>query len=247
VVNRIPNKFHFCFGFAESPEFLFTHYLAVKSAVVTNRPEQATIYFANPAAGPWWERVQRYAELRQVKPRTEIFGHPLDHYAHRADVFRLETLLRAGGIYLDIDTLCLMPFAPLFEHECVMAQQDEGGYGLCNAVVLAEAESAFLRNWLDQYVSFCGHQWDEHAVRLPLRLSRQDKLAGHICVLPHTAFFAVPYQCWRWLMEGEDLSCFVDSYCVHLWETFSMPRLRDHPRICPNWPVGLRPTGPTLP
>ena len=34
-----------------------------------------------------------------------IFGHPLIHFAHRADVVRLEKLLCIDGIYLDCDFL----------------------------------------------------------------------------------------------------------------------------------------------
>lgn len=36
---------------------------------------------------------------------TEVFGNPVWHYAHKADVIRLEALKEFGGIYLDVDVL----------------------------------------------------------------------------------------------------------------------------------------------
>lgn len=48
-------------------------------------------------------------KLKMVKQRdvTEIFGRKVDHYAHKADVLRLEVLRDYGGIYLDTDILVI--------------------------------------------------------------------------------------------------------------------------------------------
>lgn len=40
--------------------------------------------------------------LRTPAP-DEIYGRKLDHFAHKADVVRLQALQYTGGIYLDID------------------------------------------------------------------------------------------------------------------------------------------------
>ena len=111
--DSIPNRFHFCFGLMPGAQFLFAHYLAVKSAYVVNKPESITIYHAYPPAGEWWDAVQQFATVKQVNPIEEIFGRKLRHFAHRAGVLRLQTLDREGGIYMDADTLCLRPFTPL--------------------------------------------------------------------------------------------------------------------------------------
>ena len=39
--------------------------------------------------------------LKKIIPKNEIFGNKLNHYAHKADVARLEILKNYGGIYLE--------------------------------------------------------------------------------------------------------------------------------------------------
>jgi len=88
-----------------------------------------------------------------TKPPTEVFGRPLRHFAHRADVLRLLALRRQGGIYLDMDTLCLKPFSDLLEYPCV-----RGRPGLCNAVILSEPGGRFISAWLASYRQFGGEK-----------------------------------------------------------------------------------------
>ena len=41
--------------------------------------------------------------LVYVSPPEEIFNNKLNHFAHKADIVRLQKLIEHGGIYLDID------------------------------------------------------------------------------------------------------------------------------------------------
>jgi len=227
----IPCKIHFCYGF-QGPEapFYYAHYLAVKSAGQVNRPEEISISIAHEPKGEWWNETRKIANVITVDPPAEIFGRPLRHFAHQADVFRLRKLLSEGGIYLDIDTLCLKPFHDLLHHKMVMARQS-AKYGLCNAVMLAEPQSRFLNAWLHRYRTFRAegrdHYWDEHSVRVPRRLSRRFWLWRHITILPHYTFFPVAWNDPQGIFVRDDITPFERSYCVHLWETDSLDFLRD--------------------
>jgi len=144
----IPNIIHFVFGLCEDfggRPFSLVHYLAVKSAYDCNRPEVIYLHYAHQPSGEWWDRAKPYLTLIQLDPPKEIFGKPLLHYAHVSDIIRLEVLLKYGGIYLDIDVVCLKAFAPFFKHETVMGKEREGG--LCNAVILAAPKARFIRRW----------------------------------------------------------------------------------------------------
>ena len=225
---KIPNRIHFCFGLADPPSaFTFAHYLAVKSAFVVNRPEQLNIFYANAPGGKWWERAQQFAKIRRIKLRTHVFDRPLHHFAHRADVFRVKFLMENGGIYLDMDTLCLRPFTPLLKYECVMGHQNPGGF--CNAAILAAPGSLFMKRWWNEYHWFrsTGHDeyWDEHSTGVPFRLSQLPALKDSIRRLRRTAFFYPHPTEIDVLFEKEDISGFKDSYSVHLWETISAPIL----------------------
>ena len=167
------------------------------------------------------------ATLRKIEAPAEIFGRTLHHYAHRADVLRLSVLKEEGGIYLDIDTICLRPFTDLLGHSCVMGRQ--GGRGLCNAVILSEPEGHFIRAWLEQYRTFRskGHDkyWDEHSVRLPNRMARDPQFRPHIKVLPKRAFFFPLWGQMRHLFQSGDLGQFRQSYCIHYWESMTHQQL----------------------
>jgi hypothetical protein len=45
--------------------------------------------------------------LVKVVNIESVYGNDVKHYAHKADIVRLEALRFAGGIYLDVDVLLL--------------------------------------------------------------------------------------------------------------------------------------------
>jgi len=89
-------------GFGGKP-FSFVHYLAVISALRVNADFSARLYYHYEPSGPYWDAVQKHIELVKVPIPTEIYGNPVRHYAHKADIIRLQMLLTHGGIYLDMD------------------------------------------------------------------------------------------------------------------------------------------------
>jgi len=177
----IPNIIHFIFGlksdFGGKP-FSFIHLLAVLTAAKVNRPSKIFLHYAYEPTGEWWERAKPYLTLNQVTPPSEIFGRPLEHFAHRADVLRLEVLMQHGGIYLDMDVVCINSFAPLLPNDFVMGV--EPGAGLCNAVMLASSGAEFIRVWYEKYRGFDGAQWAHHSVSVPYRLAKQHPWLIHI-------------------------------------------------------------------
>ncbi len=222
----IPNVFHFCYGFLPEPQFGFLEYLAIKSAYELNRPERIYLHYQHECSGPWWDKAAEMLTLNRVEPPQEVFGRKLNHFAHRSDVLRLQVLQEHGGIYMDIDTLCLRPFTPLLDQRCVLAWQSNRG--LCNAVILSEPGGEFVRAWLDSYRTFrsAGRDqfWDEHSVVLPGRLARDRSLRPHVTLLSHRAFFFPLWDEMHHLFESNDPARFKDSYCVHYCESVTRER-----------------------
>jgi len=217
----IPNVFHYCYGMLPDARFGFLEYLAIKSAYEVNRPQRIYLHYQHACSGPWWDKACELVTLRPTTAPTSIFGRPLNHFAHRADVLRLLRLQEEGGIYLDIDTLCLRPFTDLLTQQCVMAWQ--GRHGLCNAVLLSEPRGAFINAWVESYREFraTGYDryWDEHSVLVPARLARDPRYRPHLTILDRKAFFFPLWTQMRFLFKSNDLSLFRGSYCIHYWET----------------------------
>ncbi|MBI3889945.1 MAG: hypothetical protein HY303_00275, partial [Candidatus Wallbacteria bacterium] len=112
----IPNKIHFIFGlrpdFGGKP-FSYVHYLAVATALKVNRPDQLYLHFQFEPDTYWWKKACELATPRRLTAAVSVHGTPMDEHAHRTDLARLEILLSEGGIYLDLDVICVNPFTPL--------------------------------------------------------------------------------------------------------------------------------------
>lgn len=221
----IPNRYHYIFGMNPNDKpFSFIHYLCIRSCIAVNNPASVTLYYEYEPDGIWWNEVKRLVTTTAVVAPRRIFGRPINRTAHRADVLRLELLIQAGGIYLDVDVLCLRSFKSLLHYECVLGE--EHNEGLCNAVILAQPNSPFLRRWFAEYSSFNDQQWNEHSVRVPRRLA--DAHPDQLHIEPPTAFYWPmhwPNHLAQFFLSPG--SCFSErSFCVHLWESKTWPLLR---------------------
>lgn len=187
----IPNTIHFVKTDRGSSPFGFINFLAVISAWKVNRPEKILLHCASEPYGPWWDKAKPYLTLRRITPPDEIFGNPVRDYAHKADVLRLQILKEFGGIYLDLDVICVNPFLPLLQHDVVMGK--EANHGLGAAVILSIPDSEFINIWYEEYKDFDDSQWGQHSVKLPLRLAREHPELIHV-EGPYSFFYPMYYD-----------------------------------------------------
>jgi len=231
----IPKHIHFIFGLAPKAREVsrlvkrdrmkgwgLVHYVCVRSAVEKIKPDKASFYLQNEPSGPWWDLTKPLVDIVEIRAPDVIFGRPVNHYAHKADVVRLERLIQHGGIYLDADVLVHESFDSLLDHSVVMGL--EGEDGLCNAVMLAEQGAPFILEWYESYRSFDEAEWSRHSVILPFQLA--NSYGSEVHRLPQTAFF---WPTWRgkdiYLMYGAKMKPEVrGDFANHLWEQ----RARDY-------------------
>ena len=165
----IPKIIHFIY--LPGRPFSFVHFLAIYTAWKVNRPDFIYFHHTEEPTGKWWALARPLLRLNRVPDVTEVFGNPVTYPAHKADIIRLEMLRQHGGIYLDLDVICINPFDPLLQHATVMGI--EPGTGLCNAVILAQAQAPFIARWQDQYRTFDGRRWNHHSVVLPGQMAKE--------------------------------------------------------------------------
>ncbi|RNI29892.1 glycosyl transferase [Rufibacter immobilis] len=233
-MNRVPNIYHFVFGLRPQTEpFHLAYYLCLASCLEVNKPEAIYFHFKHLPYGEWWDRIKPFLILNPVEESDFVkqFSYQNQQiesfrYAHLADIVRLEVLLKYGGVYADIDSLFVNRLPEhLFTKPCVMGKEKvdwgqeaavRAGGSLCNAWILAEKDSAFIRLWLDQTLKEFDGTWSAHSTFLPYRLSQENVNLIH--VEPERSFFF-----FDWSKKGiRDL--FVNKvtdvegvYSMHLW------------------------------
>lgn len=228
----IPNIVHFVYGFVEqTQEFEYFKCMAIKSAHINIEPSCIYFWCHNLPHGIYWEEVKHLVIVRRITPPKEIFGKQLCHYAHQADVVRLQILRDYGGIYLDIDTVCLRSFSPLLNYDFVIGTQDYLRY--CNAVILCSKNNAFINEWYESYRTFRSKgrdiHWDEHSCLLPRQLILEK---NHIVkVMKVDAFYSVAFVNHKELFSTKR-SVYNKikqnkPYCLHLWESKTYDMLVD--------------------
>lgn len=226
---KIPDNYHFIFLTANSEkkprEFSLINYLAIAACEAVNKPAKITIYYDNEPSGIWWSRAKPYLNCVRVTTPRAVFGNPVKHLCHVADIMRLDILMEEGGIYLDLDVICLRPLADLRDCEVVLGE--ERNVGLCNAVILARPGARFLRRWLGAYRWFSNEDWNTHSVKVPRELAKQ--FPDEIRVLDHRKFY---WPMWypkhlRTFCLGTGSRFSEQAYCVHLWESVPWGYLKE--------------------
>lgn len=222
---QVPNIIHFIYGFKEPTprdlkEFDLVKYVAIYSAYCLNKPDKIYFHYKYEPFGKLWDQIKPYLTLHQIEPPTTIFDRKVTRYAHKADIVRLDLMNEQGGIYLDIDTICLRPLTALMKYDYVMGIQGDN-YGLCNAVMMSKPNTEFGRQWYKSYESFT-QQWDLHSVKVPYNLAQ----SYPITILPNDAFFYPLWDPFPDLVLSNQINydcchkVFQNSYCLHLWETW---------------------------
>lgn len=158
------------------------HYLSIISMHARIHPDFIFLHYQEDI-----EDVEGYLqiikdkipEFHLVKTRTEhkVFDKDIARGEHVADVLRLESLIRFGGMYFDLDVFVLGDLSIFYNDELSMGiqyRQISFRDGLCNSIMIAKRCSRFLRRWYDTYRDFNNNQWDEFSVHLPLRLFYED-------------------------------------------------------------------------
>ncbi len=233
---------HFVYGFKQSEQFPLYALVAIETAKRNHPHSPIFFFYLHEPYGEYWTGIKAQLHLVQL-PSFNYYGlAQVTHYAHRADVVRLLVLRELGGIYFDIDTICIKPLCPLLEADFLMGVQASivGSHGgLCNATMASRPNSRFVRRWLSCYSAFKSKGrddlWDFHSVKLPWLLAARHP--EDIKVLPHTAFF---FPLWNRLIEAlfapnssdKYMELFEDSYSVHLWNNITNEYISN---LTPEW------------
>ncbi|KAK2147431.1 hypothetical protein LSH36_553g00005 [Paralvinella palmiformis] len=105
----IPNIAHIVWLGGGKMDFLF--YLCVLSLVYVAEVDKVYIHGDAPPAGPYWDRIKSNEKVSLIYRDSPgmIYGTKVDIISHVTDVWRVDFMVRYGGIYVDTDTVFVKP------------------------------------------------------------------------------------------------------------------------------------------
>ena len=222
----IPNIAHFVFGLKpQDQEFLFVYYLAVYSCFLVNNPDTIYFYYHYNPYGKWWEELQTIKTVKLIKIDlpTHIGKKEIKKYAHKADKVRMDVLFENGGVYLDIDTICIRPYKNFLNNRVLLGL--ESPYDICNAIMFTEKNSEFFKLWIDKYEEhFNPDGWNESSIKLPFLISKQHPEL--LRLVSQDVFFKPLFTNVENIFENE-YNVPNNLISLHLWEHCSMQYLNE--------------------
>ena len=132
----IPNIVHFIYDDeSKDKEFLFVYYISILSCKVINIPEKIYVYYKEQPKGYWWERTKEIAETINYAYSNES-----------SLIFRLMKLKEFGGVFLDINTICVSKYTDLLENKCVISYENIKLD--TNPIMMAEPNNSQINKWI---------------------------------------------------------------------------------------------------
>ena len=220
------------FLFTENADLSIYQAMAILSMKARSSGTPIYVFYIYDCDGPLWKLIKENVNVIKIKNFSfRGVGH-YRHFAHKADIVRLEVLYAVGGLYFDIDTLTISnPEKLIDDSKLVMGYEisPRSGeiVGLCNAIMSAPRKNNFVEAWMNQTKYFWSRGKDvfyaEFAVALPLVLSRNRKLAKCLIALPAESLFKFLFTDIELElfseMENEKVNFINYPPIIHLWES----------------------------
>ncbi len=241
----IPKTVHFTWLVPEGgKEFNIHHMASVKSVHYYNPDFKLKFHCSDVPQGPHFESIKNLIEINYIKTPEEVFGIPIKYMVMKSDVLRLRILIGEGGIYQDLDIIAMRSYADLLDNEVCLGYElsaplsarqifyflrtfnfDVIKYkgrvpaGLCAGFMMAAKDTAFLKDWYEEYRNFNNENWSYFPVKLPLIMYKTGKYKIHT-ISPYLAHYPSCAPEDLKLIFEENL-VIKDKYFLHTWESKS--------------------------
>jgi hypothetical protein len=170
----VPNIVHFVWYTGK--EFRLDHYFSMRSVYNAIKPDNIYVHGREfPHGNPHFDRAVKDLGLKTVLSREvkAVHRNNIEVLEHKSDIVRMESIIRFGGMYFDIDVLVIRPLLSRFEH-IETALPAQGADHINNGIIISKRCSRFMLRWyaaLSIYDDLC---WGCASVLLPRQLSNRD-------------------------------------------------------------------------
>ena len=167
---KIPKIIH---SVAIGGNFNFHHYLSLKSIHKHIRPDAIYMHgYDFPFHSSYFNQSLKEFNIKLVHSRvvSKVFNNTVMHAEHKSDVVRLESLIRFGGMYFDLDVYALQNIDDLLRGSYDFVIAAENHYGLNNGVMFSKRCAKFPLEWYNSYQHFNGSLWNADSIIKPKEL-----------------------------------------------------------------------------
>jgi hypothetical protein len=185
-----PNRINFVrISIDDYHRFSLIHYISIKS-FADNNPGIKIYVFLNklPTDCIWWTQLTNDVDLTSCLVNTDNIAK-FDRVEHCVDQLRLEIQLRYGGLYVDMDFICLKPLDFMFSTDnCITGLETDPlshkMSQICNAFTSNIPNDQFISDCLDVYADYHkGMDWTHYFGALPTKIYN-DKYKDIVQLLP---------------------------------------------------------------
>ena len=195
----IPNIAHMVWLGGGRMDFLF--YLSVLSLLHVVEVEALYIHGDAPPSGPYWERVKDHPRLHHIfreAPHT-VYGTRVKVLSHVTDIWRVDFMIKYGGIYVDTDTAFVKPLDKFIRAFDAVASYDWTYWNhpfpdtINFGVTSGKKNATYWQHFQKSMTWFRDEDWAWNGLRRPYKL--QEKYPQLIRLDPHFQVICFEYKC----------------------------------------------------
>ena len=121
---KIPNIFHLIYE-SKNIDFEPYIYFCIKSIIEINKPEIIYFYYNNLPKGKLWNKIENKLNLKKIDIPNNYLNNIDDFYIKYKKIIIYKNLIEYGGIYLDINSICINPLNNLLKYDFIKSMNDE--------------------------------------------------------------------------------------------------------------------------
>jgi hypothetical protein len=204
----------------------FTFYLTVLSALYVANIDTVYIHGEAPT-GPYWDKLQSNNRIKVIyrNTNTTIFGQRVKRMAHISDIWRLDIILKYGGLYLDMDAVVLKPIDVHMRAYSAYLSLDWIGPGwikvfpkaVQNGAMLGKRGGKFWQEYQKTQRVFNDSRWIWNSCEMPYKVVERFPKSVHID--PYFQVNCFNGQChptW-WPGHSKTLKSHLNTDCLPDW------------------------------
>jgi hypothetical protein len=199
----IPNIAHIVWLGGGEMDFLF--YLGVLSLVYVAKVDMVYIHGDGPPWGRYWDLVKGNSKVQLIYRESpgQVYGNVVNVLSHVTDVWRVDFMIKYGGIYVDTDVVFVKPLDyKIRGYEAVGTYDwtywnhpfpDTINYG----VAIGKRNAPYWHKFQESMKWFMDADWSWNGLRQPYRiLERQPDLVRIDPHLQVTCFMSKCHPTW---------------------------------------------------